>query len=295
MANGGNYMQLVNLKKISLKTNSSINEKVIQDKIASDPNILGLGELVIKDIERSQRGAGRLDLLLQDPDSTKRYEIEIQLGKTDESHIIRTIEYWDNERKKYPQYEHCAVIIAEDITSRFFNVIQLFNGSIPIIAIQMNAYEVDDRIALIFTKVLNEFKLGFIDEDEEITEVADRKYWENKGSKETVALTDRLLSFIQEIDPTFELKYNKYYMGLAKDGKADNFVSFKAKKSHINMQLKLEEAEEIQDDILESGLDLMDYDRRRGLQRVRLTESDIVDKEEAIKKLMKMSYDYVHS
>lgn len=43
--------------------------------------------------------------------------------------MIRTIEYWDIERKRYPQYEHCAVIIAEDITSRFLNVIQLFNGS----------------------------------------------------------------------------------------------------------------------------------------------------------------------
>jgi hypothetical protein len=62
---------------------------------------------------------GRLDLLLQDVDTNRRYEVEIQLGKTDESHIIRTIEYWDIERKRYPQYDHCAVIIAEDITSRF--------------------------------------------------------------------------------------------------------------------------------------------------------------------------------
>ncbi len=38
--------------------------------------------------------AGRLDLLLQDANQ-RRYEVEIQLGATDESHIIRTIEYWD--------------------------------------------------------------------------------------------------------------------------------------------------------------------------------------------------------
>ena len=30
----------------------------------------------------------------------------------DESHIIRTIEYWDIERRRYPQYEHVAVIVA---------------------------------------------------------------------------------------------------------------------------------------------------------------------------------------
>jgi hypothetical protein len=34
-----------------------------------------------------------LDLLLADQDLTTRYEVEIQLGATDASHIIRTIEY----------------------------------------------------------------------------------------------------------------------------------------------------------------------------------------------------------
>ena len=59
--------------------------------------------------------------MLQDADGIERYEVEIQLGATDESHIIRTIEYWDIERKRYPQYNHTAIIIAEDITSRFLN------------------------------------------------------------------------------------------------------------------------------------------------------------------------------
>jgi hypothetical protein len=51
--------------------------------------------------------------------------------------LIRTIEYWDIERRRYPAYDHRAVLIAEDITTRFLNVITLFSGSIPIIAIQV--------------------------------------------------------------------------------------------------------------------------------------------------------------
>jgi RecB family endonuclease NucS len=113
-------------KKVTLKSSPVHNEAWLQDLIANDPSILGLGDLVLKDKERQQPRAGRLDLLLQDPDTNKRYEVEIQLGKCDESHIIRTIEYWDIERKRYPNYEHCAVIIAEDITSRFLNIISLF-------------------------------------------------------------------------------------------------------------------------------------------------------------------------
>ena len=84
----------------------------MQSLIAADPAILGLGDLVLRDKERIQPRAGRLDLLLQDAEK-RRYEVEVQLGPTDEAHIIRTIEYWDIERKRYPQYEHCAVLVSE--------------------------------------------------------------------------------------------------------------------------------------------------------------------------------------
>ena len=86
------------LEVASLKRTDSLTEKWVQSQIGEDPSILGLGDLILKDKERIQPSAGRLDLLLQDPESLKRYEVEIQLGATDESHIIRTIEYWDVER-----------------------------------------------------------------------------------------------------------------------------------------------------------------------------------------------------
>ena len=53
------------------------------------------------------------------------------LGALDESHIIRTIEYWDVERQRFPTHDHRAVIVAEEITSRFFNVIRLLNRAVP--------------------------------------------------------------------------------------------------------------------------------------------------------------------
>lgn len=95
-------------ERISIKNNSELDEAWVQNLIADDPSIIGLGDLVLRDKERMQPKAGRLDLLLQDPDTQRRYEVEVQLGSTDESHIIRTIEYWDIERKRYPQYDHCA-------------------------------------------------------------------------------------------------------------------------------------------------------------------------------------------
>jgi hypothetical protein len=85
-------------ERFSLKLHASLNEQWVQGLIAADPAILGLGDLVLRDKERIQPRAGRLDLLLQDAEK-RRYEVEVQLGPTDEAHIIRTIEYWDIERK----------------------------------------------------------------------------------------------------------------------------------------------------------------------------------------------------
>jgi hypothetical protein len=116
-------MRYVKPERISLKNDPELNERWVQDRLADDPSLLGLGDLVLKDKERIHPQAGRLDLLFQDLESERRYEAEIQLGRTDESHIIRTIEYWDIERKRFPQYDHVAVIVAEEITSRFLNVI----------------------------------------------------------------------------------------------------------------------------------------------------------------------------
>src|SRR5208283_3525992 len=185
-----------------LKNHILYNEKWVQDRIAEDPKILGLGDLALRDKERIQPQAGRLDLLLEDtdPEAVTRYEVEIQLGSTDESHIIRTIEYWDIERKRYPQYDHVAVIVAEDITSRFLNVISLFNGMIPLMAIQMNALKLENNIGLSFTTVVNQMSYGLIEEDEEVEEATDRSYWENRGSKKTVTMADQLLEIARKFD-----------------------------------------------------------------------------------------------
>src|SRR5260370_34986723 len=95
----------VKLERIPLQ-HSELDERWVQARIAEDPSLLGLGDLVLKDKERTQPRAGRLDLLLQDSESDRRYEVEVQLGLTDESQIIRTTEYWDIEPKHHPQHEH---------------------------------------------------------------------------------------------------------------------------------------------------------------------------------------------
>ena len=279
-------------KRIWLKRHADFNEKWVQARIAEDPSILGFGSLILKDQERIQPKAGRLDLLLQDPESNRRYEVELQLGATDESHIIRTIEYWDIERKRYPQYDHVAVIIAEDITSRFLNVISLFNGFIPLVAIQMSALHIGDHVSLVFTKVLDETQLGLVDEDEEVKEVTDRAYWLNSGTKKTVSMADDLLAIIQSFDSNLEFKYNKFYIGLAKDEQPNNFAIFHPQKTALRTEVRLPKSEEMSTLLEEAGLDIMDYDAKWNRYRIRLTSADMNRNEEVLKELLKQAYEF---
>jgi Domain of unknown function (DUF5655) len=285
-------MKLVRPEKLNLITHKTLNESWVQEVIAQDPTILGLGDLILKDKERIHPKAGRLDLLLQDAESKRRYEVEVQLGKVDESHIIRTIEYWDIERKRYPQYDHCAVIIAEDITSRFLNVISLFNGFIPLIAIQMTAYQIsENEVSLIFTTVLDEMTLGLVEQDEETKDVTDRNYWETiKGTKQTVALADNLLEIVKEFSANFELKYNKHYIGLAKNGQPNNFAIFRAKKSSLLVEIRLKPSTEIQEKLDNAKLDTLDYESKWGRYRIRVDKNDIQKHKELLKELMQLSY-----
>lgn len=288
-------LQWVRLERFSLQDHADLDERWVQARIAEDPSILGIGDLILRDRERPQPRAGRLDLLLQDPETNRRYETEVQLGPTDESHIIRTIEYWDVERKRYPQYDHCAVIIAEDITARFLNVVSLFNGSIPIIAIQMQALRFEDKVALVFTTVLDELTRGLADEDEEVSETADRAYWEARATTETVAVADRLLTLVNRYDPTLELKYNKFYIGLAKDGRPNNFVTFRPQKKLLKLEVKLKQSDEIEKLLVENGLDLPTYDSRWGAYQVRLSSADVTKQTELLADIVGRAYSQSHT
>ena len=277
----------VKFETISLKDHPEITEKWVQQIIETDPSILGLGDLSVRQSEKPQQSGGRLDILLQDDDSKTRYAVELQLGKTDETHIIRTIEYWDNERKRNQTFNYVAVIIAEDITNRFFNVISLFNGSIPIIAIQMKAIKHKDDLGLDFTTVLD----LIIPDEEEPGDTVDRAYWEKRATKDTVKMADTLLTYINEFISGFSLKYNKYYIGLVQNGIAKNFTHFKPRKFIMRLNIKLRKTDDIDEIIKDCGFDSLPYNKQSNEYRLKLKEKDLKNNKDVIVDLLKMAYE----
>jgi hypothetical protein len=135
-------------------------------------NLKRLFEIVFEPFEMAPLRRSSVALL------RRSLTVEIMLGETDESHIIRTIEYWDNEKRRWPQRQHYAVLVAESITRRFFNVIQLLSHSIPIIAVQVNMIESGGQKALHFSKILDTYEE--IDDGTGDGEIYDEAYWKKR-------------------------------------------------------------------------------------------------------------------
>lgn len=280
--------------EINLKGHPELDERWVSERIQEDPSILGLGDLILKDVERIQPKAGRLDLLLVDSDD-RRYEVELMLGGVDESHIIRTIEYWDIERKRYPQYDHCAVLVAEHVTGRFLNVISLFNSAIPIIAIQMKALQVGNNLVLHFARVLDEVERGEEEEDIEGAS-ADRKYWEQKGSKLSLTIADSCVEILQNIDSSISLTYKKPYVGLSTGGISTNFVIFRPKKKFLNVEARTADRDEWVKKIEDAGLTVLEGGSQRRVKRARfqLSAEEVEKHRELLRELFQDAYKRHH-
>ncbi len=277
--------KLTTATPVSLRE-AGITENWLEREIEKNPAMLRLGDVTVIDRQRRQEKAGRLDLLLEDDSGDERYEVELMLGTTDESHLIRTVEYWDIERRKWPGYEHCAVLIAEDVAARFLNVISLFSGTVPFVVIQVNGLMVDGKLVLNFVKVLDSRTLRR-DETTELKErtVADRPFWITKASPATVELAERCITIINQVaavnrKPT----YNRYYIGLNDGVRSGNFVTLRPKRSFLNLQFEaLSPREPWLKRLQDAGLD---SDLKNEDLRVTLTPKNFEDNKELFTELL---------
>ena len=273
-------------EKISLKKHFS--EKWLQDRIEEDPSILGLGELDIIQRERKQSSGGRIDFLFLNNETGTMYETEIMLGETNESHIIRTIEYWDIEKRRFPSKDHRAVIVAEEITNRFFNVIALMNRSVPIIAIQLNALRIDNKVILNFTTVLDIYEEP---EDEEKLggEEVGRPYWDKKAHAKSLRIMDDMIEMANEVYPNSRVTYNKHHIALGTS--RQNYLWFHPRKSpnncHFEIKVGKENIEDAKGIFEELGISYTP--RKEDRLAVSLQADELKKNNEKIRELIKQS------
>ncbi len=214
-----------------------LDEKWLQARIQDDPSILGLGDLEIAGREHRQPVGGRIDFLMRDSEAETYYEVEVMLGSLDESHIVRTIEYWDIERQRRPQYEHRAVIVAETITARFFNVLRLLNRAVPLVAVKISAFQFGENIILHPVTVLDVIEEADISDVDPI-EQTNRAFWEQKSNPASLSIMDRIVAAVRSDNVEPRLTYNRHHIAMGTTGY--NFCWFHPRKTlgHCHVEFR---------------------------------------------------------
>jgi hypothetical protein len=281
-------LQYVKHEKISLKSQLKYCEAWLHERICEDPTIIGLGDLAVLSKEKKLFGSGRIDMVLADVENSTRYEVEVMLGATDPSHIIRCIEYWDIERRRYPGYDHVAVLIAEDITSRFLNVVSLLAGTLPLVAIQLDVLRIGEQIALNFVKVLDQRSMPTDDEGGTEEEEVSRENWETRVGANYLKVCDRVLAIANEVAaPSLTLEYRRSRIRLCEPGAFFNVAVFFQKKMYVPLLVIVANPESWAERAVENGLDVT---RRKGSRLLlRLTASELEKHEGFVRELIQQA------
>jgi len=248
------------------------DEYWLQEQIWSNPACLGLGELEQVRKEKKQSSGGRLDILLGNPDDDSRYAVEVMLGETDETHIVRTIEYWLRERRRHPTKQHYAVLVAEKINKRFFEVIYLLSETTPIIAIQANLRKIGNSVGLSFDTILDIYE-DPADESEnggDGSPFATQQNWQKKAAW-TVSHAGQLKAVLSGSMGDISVNYVQSYISLSVQGR--NFMWLN-RRTGSSSQLRFK-AEIGREDQIAALLDDNQISfTRKGARSFRLTIND---------------------
>ncbi len=263
------------------------DERWLEEQIKRNPALLGLGQLKVKGEQVIQPRAGRMDLLLTDQQEDYFYEVELMLGKLDESHIIRAIEYWDLAKRfvRDPDVEHTAVIVAEDITSRFFNVITLFAKLVPIIALQVSALKVGTHITLYFAKVLDLVESG--PEETEVS-VAGPGDWP-QGS---LGVFHACFELLREVVPNAQPNYKQDFIGITLNGQPNNFVTFRPRTAFVRTKAYVNDRDAWVSKLEQAGLEVSPGGESESSVRFRVRTSDVSAHRDLLKELLTAAYKY---
>lgn len=208
------------------------DEYWLHDTLYENPSLLGLGGyLTPGKREKRESSDGRFHISLKDLVGDVRYEVEVMLGETDASHIITSLEYWDNEERRRHATLNLAVLVAESLEGMHFNLLQTLSTNLPLIVIQANLLEVNKEYVLSFSKI---FDLYIGPKDSEETTTVDESVWSEKCPW-TLKAAKELYSLIDSDDKSIDYRENYisiYIQGrgayrLEKSSEPASVVSFK--------------------------------------------------------------------
>lgn len=169
----------------------------------------------------------------------------------------------------------------------------LLSGSVPLVAIQLDALRVEDHLLLNFVHVLDQTALRIDDTEEDSGggEV-DRAYWNQKAGPELMKVCDEVLTVINgTASSPQELNYLRGYIGLRSNGVVRNFIYLAPKrtKKFTHIAFSNSNSEKWKEKFEEAGIPVTA--KRKGRFRISVTPDEFTEHKdlvcEAVKETVK--------
>jgi hypothetical protein len=285
-------LKFADSERISLSAHPDYDEAWLEALIRSKIAILGLGSLDVISAQKSQSKGGRLDLLLRDSKNQTIFVVELMLGTLDETHIVRTIEYWLRERaqKQNKDYDHIAVLAAENVLgNRFVDVVRFLSGQMPLVLLEIHALRIEDRLTIQFSKVFD----GRDTESEETSPAteATRESWIEASSQESVLLAEQFFEeILKPIENDISLTFKQQFLGLRVGNRVNNFVLFNPKRQFVRVRVKTSQAEDFAERLKSVGVEVLG-DPPSGRLKFRLTTANFNANKAFYSEICKAAYE----
>jgi hypothetical protein len=156
----------------------------------------------------------------------------------------------------------------------------------------MQALGLAEGVILTFTKVIDELELGGDDSTTIIRGTTTRADYEASVPKHVLEIVDSLFEILKGYDPEYELNYTKYYIGLARSGVVNNFLSFRPKQNFLKLTFKCAQATDFEKNLENSGVDLIGYDPKWHEYTIRITPKDFQQHKQLLTNIIKKAFDY---
>jgi hypothetical protein len=141
------------------------------------------------------------------------------------------------------------------------------SGSIPIVAIQLDALEVQGHIVLNFVQVLDQADLRVDDVEEDGGGgTVERAYWSNMIGERLLGVCDAVVREVNEhAAQSFEPNYMRRYIGLRSNGVVNNIVYMSPKKTKniVHIGMRSSNADEWRDRFEAAGVPARSQRKRR--------------------------------
>ncbi|MEO5905875.1 MAG: HNH endonuclease family protein, partial [Saprospiraceae bacterium] len=128
-----------------------------------------------------------------------------------------------------------------------------------------------------------------LEPDEMDDESADRNYWANR-SEPMLSLVDKLMQYLNTIDPQLALNYNARYIGISKQGKVQNFIIFAPKQNFIWCSAKVQNPENWKQELINNSYKYLSTGSRYKRIKFRITQNNLEQNRNTIEKLLYNAY-----